>query len=667
MPSFKLLIHEAVFMFIQRISGSRSLHSPHIILSRSRPASAARAPSSPASIRPPLLAGLTWLCVAVGCTAQQEGTVAEVVFHSARILTMAEEEPEASALAIGGDKILAVGSLDELEHLIDPSTRVYDLEGRTIIPGINETHIHVRDLGFQQHHAVNLEPARTISDVQRFLRERLAQLQGAGELGGWRYPTTGEVGPWLFGLSWTQDRLVEMRMANRHELDAVSRDVPISAERIYNGIAVNTKVFELMGIDFDDPATYPDWFTSDPEDFEAGDIIFRDPDTSLPNGVFVGARAPYLVAGAIPEKTLEQNVESLVLGLNALASMGITAVVEAGSSMGRVTQVYQAAYEVGELPIRAVIYDGWYRSGDPGGLSDPVEIEKRLEILGSPNIGNNMMRMRGAKASADGGVGSRSAAVSVPYLPIPQDPLGADNYGALRDPEFAYRLAQFQVLADHGWEIHTHACGDVAIRQTMDVYKILMDEIKQEYPDADPRWSIIHAYLPDEPGTSVIEEMARYGVIAAINPANLYYEGDSFVRNIGPDRMARHTPFKTFLDAGILMASGSDYPNNSPDPWVGIYSMVTRKHEISGEAYGLDQRISLIDALKTFTINGAYLTYDEDVRGSLEAGKLADLVILDADLLDVTDEELLDMASRVLVTMVGGKIEYQRQPEAIGG
>jgi predicted amidohydrolase YtcJ len=154
--------------------------------------------------------------------------------------------------------------------------------------------------------------------------------------------------------------------------------------------------------------------------------------------------------------------------------------------------------------------------------------------------------------------------------------------------------------------------------------------------------------------------MARYGVIAAINPANLYYEGDSFVRNIGPERMARHTPFKTFLDAGIRMASGSDYPNNSPDPWVGIYAMRTRVHEISGEAYGLEQRISLIDALKTFTINGAYLTYDEDVRGSLEAGKLADLVILDVDLLNVTDDELLDMGSRVLVTMVGGDIRYQK-------
>jgi predicted amidohydrolase YtcJ len=239
------------------------------------------------------------------------------------------------------------------------------------------------------------------------------------------------------------------------------------------------KVFELLGIDFDNPATYPDWFATDPPDFEAGDIIFRDPKTGLPNGVFVGAKAPRLTSGAIPRQTFEQQVESLVLGLKALSAVGITSVVEAGSSMGRVTRIYQAAYDSGELPVRAIIYDGWYRSGDPEGLGDPAEIEKRLKGLGFHNLGDNMFRIRGAKASADGGVGSRSAAVSTPYLPIPEDPLGKKNHGAFRDPDFNYRLAQFRLLAEYGWEIHTHACGDAAIRQTVDVYKILMDEIKK--------------------------------------------------------------------------------------------------------------------------------------------------------------------------------------------
>jgi predicted amidohydrolase YtcJ len=609
-------------------------------------------------IAPLLNAAVLLFILPASCTPPAPS--ADAVYHNARVITMDDAAPEAAAMAVGGERILAIGSWEEMGPFLGEDTEVYDLQGGTIIPGINETHIHVRDLGFEQHYAVNLQPAGTVADVQDMLRRRLTELRDAGELGGWRYPTTGEEGEWLFGLGWTQDRLMGHRMATRHELDEVSREVPISLQRIYRGIAVNTRVFELLGIDFDDPATYPDWFRTDPPDFEAGDVILRDPATGLPNGVFLGDRAPRLVAAAIPSKSFQQRVESLALGLKVLASYGITAVVEAGSTLGAVTDVYEAAYREGRLPIRAVIYDGRFRSGDPEGLGDPERIAARLDSLGFSQQGDPMMRVRGAKSSADGGVGSRSAAVSVPYPPIPDDPLGGENYGALRDPDFDYRLAQFREIARRGWEIHTHACGDVAIRQTMDAYKILLDQLRRENPDADPRWSIIHDYLPDEPGTSVIQDMAEYGVIAAINPANLYFEGESFLRNLGPERTARHTPYRTFLDAGIIMASGSDYPNNSPDPWIGIYQMVTRKDQLTGRVHGPEQRISLLEALKTFTINGAYLTYDEEERGSLTPGKLADFVILEGDLLAASEQELLGMSLRVQMTVVGGRTVYRR-------
>lgn len=584
---------------------------------------------------------------------------ADLLLHDAVVVTMDPLLPEASALAVAGDRILGVGSYEELERFIGPETEVRALGGATIIPGINETHIHVRDLGFQQSTAVNLEPARSVADVQRMLSERLEQLRAEDGLDGWTYPTTGERGPWLFGLGWTQDRLAENRFPNRHELDEVSREVPISATRIYNGVAVNTRVFELMGIDFDDPSTHPAWFREDPAQFVAGDIVFRD-ERGLPNGVFVGANAPLLVEAAIPGQSFEQRVQSLESGLRVLASYGITSVVEAGSRLGEVTEVYRAAYQSGRLPLRAIVYDGWYRGRDPAGLGDPEAIAARLDSLGFSRQGDDMLRVRGAKSSADGGVGSRSAAVSVPFLAIPEDPLGEDNYGAFRDPDDEVRLAQFRTLADRGWEIHTHATGDAAIRQTMDAYEVLLDSLRAADPGADLRWSIIHNYMPDEPGTSVIEEMAEYGVIAAINPANLYFEGESFLRNIGPERMARHTPYRTFLDAGVMMASGSDYPNNSPDPWIGIYQMMTRRMQISGEVHGPGQVISFDDALKTFTINGAYLTYDEEVRGSITPGKYADLAVVDADLPNATADEILEMGSRVRMTMVGGVEVYRR-------
>lgn len=607
--------------------------------------------------RPRLLLGPLLLLLPLAACVADSAPTADLVLRGGRVITMDEALMEATAIAVGSNRILAVGSFDEMGHLVGDNTDVRDLAGRTVIPGINESHIHVRDLGFQQTTAVNLEPARTVADVQRLLSERLERLRSDDRLDGWTYPSTGQTGPWLFGLGWTQDRLAEGRFPDRHELDQVSREVPISATRIYDGVAVNTRVFELMGIDFDDPSTHPTWFREDPPDFVAGDIIFRD-EHGLPNGVFVGSTAPLLVESAIPHQSFEQRVQSLEEGLRLLASFGITAVVEAGSRLGEVTEVYEAAYAQGRLPLRAVVYDGWYRSRDPTGLGDPDAIAARLDSLGFNRRGDDWLRVRGAKSSADGGVGSRSAAVSVPFVAIPEDPLGKENYGALRDPDTSLRLRQFSELASRGWEIHTHATGDAAIRQTMDVYEILLDSLERVDPGRDRRWSIIHCYMPDEPGTSVIAEMADYGIVAAINPANLYFEGESFLRNLGPERTARHTPYRTFLEAGVVMASGSDYPNNSPDPWIGIYQMMTRRFEISGEVHGSEQTIPLLEALRTFTRNGAYLTYDDAVRGTLTPGKYADLVVLDADLVKADADEILQMGSRVLLTMVGGRPVY---------
>ncbi|HZD05128.1 MAG TPA: amidohydrolase family protein, partial [Longimicrobiales bacterium] len=325
---------------------------------------------------------LALLAVVPAACSRPSPDFAERVFVNAKILTMDEGHPRASALAIRGEALVAVGDRSDVGPWMGPDTRVSDLEGRTVLPGLVESHIHVRDLGFERNTAVNLTPAGDVDDVSRLLAERLERLRAEDRLCCWTYPTTAEAGPWLFGLGWTQDRLEGSRMADRHDLDAVSRDVPISLDRIYRGVAVNTRVFELHGWDFDDPATWPDWFRRDPPDFGPGEIILRD-STGLPSGIFLGEEAPRLVAGAIPGKSLDQEVQSLLGGMEYLASLGITALVEAGSRMGEVTRVYQEAYDRrgGRLPVRAVVYDGWYRSGDPEGLGDPERIRERLDGL----------------------------------------------------------------------------------------------------------------------------------------------------------------------------------------------------------------------------------------------------------------------------------------------
>jgi predicted amidohydrolase YtcJ len=273
------------------------------------------------------------------------------------------------------------------------------------------------------------------------------------------------------------------------------------------------------------------------------------------------------------------------------------------------------------------------------------------------------LRWRGAKFYADGGVGTRSAWVSEPFFQW-KELEGKENFGNPVVADNVLREAQYRATIKHGWDLHTHNCGDQAMRQTVDLYMKLMDEIRQKRPDADLRWSVIHAYLPIEPKTRVLEDMKRYGIIAVPNPVFNWQQGFAFNSNLDAERMKRHQPFRTYMKSGVLMASGSDYGVTSHNPWLGFYALLTRIDQTTGEVYGPEETIGIADALRSYTVNGAYLTYEEDFKGSLEVGKVADLVVLDLqDIqeLESNPELCFKMPEKVLMTLVGGKIEYRRE------
>lgn len=622
------------------------------------------------SVLQPLLAASLLFVGSCGTAVPPDGQ-ADWIFTGGQVVTVDDDFSLVEAVAVKDGRIVSVGTGQEVGTFQGPGTRVVHLEGRTVIPGLQDSHIHFLSLGHDVNYEAELTFAMTAEEIVAeivALKERL----NAGP------------GDWLIGNRWDQYKYPEM--VTRWQLDEVTPENPVRLNRVYRGVAVNSLVFQMMGIDDNDPSTWPDWWLQDPPNLTFEDKIFRAPRTltingqereyTIPTGAFVGSRASRLVAGpgsfpgsgggrrttGSPDDTdpFELDVQSVHLGALEMLSLGVTSIVDPSSRFGYNMRVYQEAVNrdlMAGLRIPAV-YEGTFFN------ESLDEMREHLDGIMVNNLGDSWLRWRGTKFYADGGAGTRSAWLSESFSSW-EEFEGEQNLGLPVEADNDVREAQFRVAAqEFGWDLHTHTCGDVAMRQTVDLYKKIMDEIWSERPGADLRWSLIHAYLPIEAETRVLEEMAEYGIIASLNPVFNWQEGSAFLTNLGPERFARTKPFRSYLDAGVMINSGSDYPVTSHDPWVGMYALMTRKSQSDGQVYGPDETLGLEDALRTYTINGAYLTYEEDTRGSLEVGKVADLAVLaleDIRMLEEDPELLFDMKNRVLMTMSDGQVRFEKE------
>ena len=601
-------------------------------------------------MRSPLLLALAALALP-GATAVRAQPSADLILTNGAIVTVDSAFSVAEALAVKHGRIVAVGSAADVDAWRGATTRVMDLDGRTVIPGLQDSHIHFVGLGRDIQGEAELTFAMSAEDILDAVTELKERLR----------PAPGE---WIIGNRWDQYKYPEM--VTRWQLDSVAPEHPVRLDRVYRGVAVNTRALNLMGIYDDQPETWPDWWLEDPEDFTFEDRIFRAPRTividgearelEVPTGAFLGARGGSLVRTRTGGGGFEADVESVRGGVAEMLRLGVTTIIDPSSRNGYMMRVYQEAYNRGWLKLKvAAVYEGTFTGA-------PAEaISEHLAALRINNLGDAYLRWRGTKFYSDGGAGTRSAWVSESFDRW-REFEGAENtgYPVVRDNEV--REAQYRAALAHGWDLHTHAAGDVAMRQAVDLYMKLMDEIRAERPDADLRWSLIHTYLPIEPATRVVDDMARYGIIAASNPVFQWQEGAAFATNLGAERMARTQPFRSYVDAGVIVASGSDYGVTSHDPWIGLYALMTRRDQASGRVYGPEETLGLEDALRTYTINGAYLTYEDRLKGSIEPGKVADLVVLDTrDLWELErDPELLfGMGDRVLLTLVDGVVRHR--------
>jgi predicted amidohydrolase YtcJ len=521
-----------------------------------------------------------------------------------RIKTMDRSAPTAEAVAIRDGVVVAVGSNAEARAAAAPRSEIIDLAGRTATPGLNDAHAHPMMLGLSLDDLVlSTPPVRTIAEIVELI-------DAAAEH---RTP-----GSWIIGRGYDQARLDDQRHPTRDDLDAVSPDHPVLLLRACHHIGVaNSAALALAGIDSNTP---------DPD----GGQIDRDAH-GVPTGV-VRETALGLVQNAIVEPgqdELERNIER---GLRAFLTEGVTSTVEAGIDRPDELRAYQALWRRGELPVRTYLM-----------MIIADTLDELIELGVQTGFGDAHLRIGPAKLFSDGSIGGRTARMRKPYIGQP------DNVGLwMHDPSEMKRLVRKAHTA--GFQVGIHAIGDAAIDLILDAY----EEAQVADPRPDPRHRIEHCSIVDR---ETIDRIARLGVVPIPGTSFLYYFRDAYVQNLGMERIRHAYGMRTFADRGVIAAASTDTPVVPPSAMIGMQTMMTRT-DIGGEAVWPDEAVSLDEALRAYTVNGAYASFEDGIKGTLAPGKIGDVAVFETDLDGVPATEIGSV--RVDHTIIDGNVVYSR-------
>ncbi len=527
-----------------------------------------------------------------------------LVLTNGRVMTGGYDERGASAVAMVNGKIAAVGSdADALAWKL-PDTRVIDLAGRTVAPGLNDAHCHPLYLGLSLTQVdASTPPNRTIADIVGRVAERVAATPD---------------GQWVAARGYDQARLDDQRHPSRYDLDPVSPANPVIVVRACGHIcAVNSLALQLAGITAD---------TDDPP----GGTIDRD-EHGEPTGVLREA-AQGLVRGIIPEPTLAQCREALIAAGKQFISQGVTSVAEAGVRDSNHMQAYEDLAGTGALPVRTYLM---------------MMIDETLETLAKLGIktgfGDEWLRVGPAKLFLDGSIGGRTARMSAPYEGE------TDNVGLwMYDPKEIHE----KMLNAHraGFQLCAHAIGDAAISLLLDVY----EDALERYPREDSRHRIEHCSIID---LDIVHRIKRIGAVPIPGTSFLYYFNNAYIQNLGWDRIRYAYGMNTFYEHGIVAAASTDAPVVNTNPAIGLQTMMNRTSEESTVMWA-EEAVPLVEALRAYTFNGAYASFEEEIKGTLAPGMLADAVVFDRDLAEVAADEIGTVQADM--TIVDGHVVYER-------
>ncbi|MBN1661628.1 MAG: amidohydrolase, partial [Anaerolineae bacterium] len=416
------------------------------------------------------------------------------------------------------------------------------------------------------------------------------------------------------------------RLPTRHDLDPATADHPVLLMRFFNTDVVNSTALRLAGVDRHTP---------DPE----GGRIERDAGGE-PNGL-LRASAKNLVRRLVPRPTEEEMIASLRLACAEMHRFGITSVVEPGLRPAEI-RAFQSFHRAGELSVRMNLMPSWH------GFHDDEE-ESALDCRArEPGIysglGDEWLRIGALKMAIDGGTTPHTAYMYEPYEG--ETELTAFN----RLPLDALRR-YFRTAHQLGWDVGIHCCGDHAQDMAVDTFAWVAREI----PRPDARHSIIHGYFPTP---HALDQMAAHRIAAVLQPTFIYWEGELLFRDVGERRAHHYKPARTYLDHGVVVTASSDVTSTvSANPFIALYALVTRKNRL-GQVIAPHEAISREEALRAYTTAGTWLTREERLKGTLEPGKLADLVVLDRDYFTVPEDEIKDI--QVDLTVIHGRVVWQR-------
>lgn len=533
---------------------------------------------------------------------------ADLIFINGNIITMNDDSKEAKAVAVRNGTVVLVGENEDVLTLKGDKTEIVDLEGKTMMPGFVESHTHTTGYGLNLLQ-VDLRPeyAPTMDDF-------LQKIKDAAD----KTPK----GQWIRGWGWDDSRLAEKRNPTRWDIDKVAPDHPVFLKRTCGHVSIaNSKALEVSGV------------TKDTEDPYGGHIV-KDQETGEPTGL-LQEKAQGLIN--VPQIGFEDVAEGLKLAQKDYAKWGITTLHDM-STQAVDLQVFQQLKEQGELTVRVRPWV-WAMDQEPrvGLLDDLIALGIRSDF------GDDMVKIQGSKFMLDGSAGGRTAAVAEPY----EDD---DSKGILYyTKEEVSPLMKKSIEA--GLRVAIHAIGERAMDVAIDSFK----EAHESVDITDMRNRIEHCGLPTD---NHLQSMKDLELIAASSIGFIYHLGDSYIKNLGAERMKRAYPHKSFKEYGIVAPGNSDLPVTNGNPWFGIYAAVTRK-SISGQVLDNVQNISVYDALKAYTTDAAYSSFEEDTLGVIKENAKADLMVLSDNPLEIDADKLKDIS--VETTYMNGNIVYSKE------